>query len=292
MSKGPRIKPTVRQVIVVEALKGCNKNKPRGQLAMELEAIIGEKGMGEIVPGRETLLKLISRARNHPVSPLDSPWSLARLAEYEISPEALPVVLQIWRQRLAYFGPLTIRQAQWVARLYRLIPTDVVLIAHWAELYALWERMGNVLEQEFESSAFDAALVMRPWELITAILTDKIKPDECFGMLPIDELLRLSNETYVDTREEIDRVHLLWQYYFRKGPRWDNLNEKTQHNIEIQLRKWVLGRPWIEDGEWLQRYIDKDLSLEDLDNNPLFKPTELLKVVGYEANAKEVTKEA
>jgi len=213
---------------------------------------------------------------------LDQPWSLGCLAEREIFLEALPVVMQVWKQKQTWFEPLTIRQAQWVARLYRLIPADVVLITHWAELYALWERMGNLLGQKFESSAFDAALVMRPWELITAILTDTIKPDEGFGMLPIDELLRLSNETYVDTREEIDRVYLLWQYYFRKGPRWDNLNEKTQHEIEMQLRKWVLDCPWIEDERWLSSFMDGDISLTDLTASPFFKPSELLKEVGYE----------
>ena len=212
----------------------------------------------------------------------DKPWSLGCLAGREIFPEALPVVMQVWRQKLTWFEPLTIRQAQWVAKLYRLIPADVVLLSHWADLYAIWERMGNLLGEKFESSAFDAALVMRPWELITAILTNTIKPDVCFGMLPIDELLRLSNETYVDSREEIDRVYFLWQYYLRKGPRWGNLNEKTQHEIEIQLRKWVLDCPWIEDERWLSNFMDGDISLTDLTASPFFKPSELLKEVGYE----------
>jgi len=51
---------------------------------------------------------------------LDEPWSIGCLAEheYDIPPEALPRVLQVWVYTLENkWKPLTIRQVKWVARL-------------------------------------------------------------------------------------------------------------------------------------------------------------------------------
>ena len=118
MSKGPKIKPRILEVITREALK--DRNKPRGQLAVELQKII--ESMGEIAPALDTLEKQISTARNHAPSPLDAPFSLASLTEYDIAPEALPAVLRVWKLNQALGNPFSIRQAKWVARLYAVIP--------------------------------------------------------------------------------------------------------------------------------------------------------------------------
>jgi len=51
--------------------------------------------------------------------PRDRPWTTSSMIKYPIPPEALPSVLQAWfRLRKKGFEFLTIRQAQWVARLY------------------------------------------------------------------------------------------------------------------------------------------------------------------------------
>jgi hypothetical protein len=51
-------------------------------------------------------------------NPVDGPWSTTTMGEYYIPPEALPTVLALWgwmRETLDYH--LTIREAQWAARL-------------------------------------------------------------------------------------------------------------------------------------------------------------------------------
>lgn len=50
--------------------------------------------------------------------PEDRTWSVVSYADYDIPPEALPIVLQVWAYALEQKRkPLTIRQAKWVARL-------------------------------------------------------------------------------------------------------------------------------------------------------------------------------
>ena len=155
MSKGPRIKPTVKRVIVWEALK--DRNKPRRQLVVELIDII--EGMGEIAPAEETLEKLISRARNHPVSPLDAPFSLASLAEYNIPPEAMPTIIWVYKQMFRESPQhFTIRQALWVARLHSIIESSDV-VRGWADTYAFREQVCWILGEPFFTRDIDVSLI-------------------------------------------------------------------------------------------------------------------------------------
>ena len=155
MSKGPRIKPTVKKVIVYEALK--DRNKPRRQLVVELIDII--EGMGEIAPAEETLEKLISRARNHPVSPLDAPWSLGCLAKYDIPPEALPKVMFIYEKRLREAEQhFTIREVLWIARLHKTID-DPIWLEQFASAYALREWVDWILDYPIYTRGLDITLI-------------------------------------------------------------------------------------------------------------------------------------
>ncbi len=116
----PKIKPVVKNTIYSYALK--HKDTPRQALAVELRHLIEE--MGEIVPSEETMIKLISQRRNHPDSPTDVLWSLGSLPEYPIPIDALPMVMSICVRRIMQYDDddfLTIREALWVARLYKLI---------------------------------------------------------------------------------------------------------------------------------------------------------------------------
>lgn len=110
------IKPSIKNLIFAKALK--DKGMPRLALAIELRNLIEE--MGEIPPTEETIMRLISKARNHPASPLDEPWSIGTLAEYDITPEAFPKIVEIQNLRRNVEKPLTIREAKWVGRLYTL----------------------------------------------------------------------------------------------------------------------------------------------------------------------------
>jgi hypothetical protein len=95
---------------------------PRRALAIRLQDLI-EK-MGDIAPTEDTLVKLISEARNQQPNELDQPWNIGACAENNIPPGIIPILIKIQKLRAAYnkekrsLGQITIREARWIARLF------------------------------------------------------------------------------------------------------------------------------------------------------------------------------
>ncbi len=117
--RGPKISNEVRRLIISEATHD-SKNMPRRALAVRLRDLI-EK-MGEISPTEDTLARMISEARNQQPSELEQPWSIGACAQYNIPADIIPVLMKMKRQRAPEdeggLGEITIREAQWVARLF------------------------------------------------------------------------------------------------------------------------------------------------------------------------------
>ena len=123
--RGPNISNEVRQLIISQAIHD-SKNMPRRALAVRLQDLI-EK-MGQISPTEETLMRMISEARNRQPSELDQLWSIGVCAQYNISPDIIPVLIRMQQLR-ARSGfkvlqqELTIREARWFARLHPVVET-------------------------------------------------------------------------------------------------------------------------------------------------------------------------
>ncbi len=96
--------------------------------------------------------------------PIDSPWSIGRLAEYDIPSEAVSKVLEIQAIRAAH-DPLTIREAKWVGRLHT-VTENLMKLAIWAALYAEREKACELANVEKDTSDLDS--VMRS-KLVTVI---------------------------------------------------------------------------------------------------------------------------
>ena len=111
----------IRRLIVGDAIE--YPNKPRLVLATELKDKI--ERMDEISPSEETLIKMISDARNKEPNPLDTAWHLGTLNEYPLSAEAIHYILkiQIWTSS-KHIHPVTIREAKWISRLYSVIENN------------------------------------------------------------------------------------------------------------------------------------------------------------------------
>ena len=125
MSKGPKIKDWVKWYIRTEALK--NRVEPRDSVAERIETYLEDK---EPIPSRDTLNKMISSARNSNDSE-DNPWSVSALADYDIPPEALPIVMKAWAKALADDDPLTIRQVKWIAHLCHIYKGETDISLEW-----------------------------------------------------------------------------------------------------------------------------------------------------------------
>jgi len=155
MAKGPIITAKVRQLIAEVYLQ-----YPKWR-AKEIRKEVSKRLVNENPisrpdwPGLSIIQKeLVSiRRRNNEMAAesqgLDGPWGTSNLAEYPISPEALPSVLQVWvyvRENMN--KPFTIREAQWAGRLYATAK-DIATLAKFALRHALNERImfisGNTL---------------------------------------------------------------------------------------------------------------------------------------------------
>lgn len=79
-----------------------------------------------IMPG---IRERIRKSKLEP-SPLDKPWSVLTMIQYPIPPEALPSVLRVWYLAKDWGYALTIREAQWVARVYAVTENRFALMAY------------------------------------------------------------------------------------------------------------------------------------------------------------------
>ena len=73
--------------------------------------------------------------------PKGKPWSIGCLVQYDIPPEALPIVLFICERHFRKFKQqLTIREVLWMARLYKIFGIDdPIALKDFASIYASYE---------------------------------------------------------------------------------------------------------------------------------------------------------
>jgi len=124
--------------------------------------------------------------------PEDRPWSRVYLADYPIPPETLPVVLKVWAHALRKDKnkPLTIREAQWVARLYYI--------------FLEWQQRGknspaSFLSLETPPDSPPAYLPVEEDELIDRLLTFAKTSSYQEKVLK----LQIEQEGYPNTKEDL-----------------------------------------------------------------------------------------
>ena len=139
--QNPQIKPTAARSLVLDWMR--------------------EKGLDKIFgrdfPRVSTVSKVLKDFRDKDAlransKDLDEPWDISSLGRHPIPQEALPVVLDVSMQSQQ---PLTIREAQWIGRLYGLLSTitsqqgldrvPVDSIGGIAAFYATTERINELM---------------------------------------------------------------------------------------------------------------------------------------------------
>jgi len=191
-------------------------NQPREIVANILRREIRQSG--ERPPTQETLKRAISKARNQPESPLDKPWHLGLLTkirdhlEYQISPETIPLLLEVLEKQKMFtrHRGITIRQALWISRLQKVvIDKDDLWEIAWH--YAFNERISEISGTEFNTSNYDN-LLFKPkalleyfresrqgisYEKYKAVFGQVTNGIEYMGpAMPIDHLLIRDNKVY------------------------------------------------------------------------------------------------
>jgi len=140
MARGPEITNEVRMLITKlhkEHTKWTNK-KIRNEASDTLRR--DDPSLPKSWPSKYTIDRIMpgirERVRKSKLepNPLDKPWTIQTVSnpEYRIPPDALPSVLQVWFLLWHDWNRiLTIREAQWAARLYAAIK-DTEHLCYWA----------------------------------------------------------------------------------------------------------------------------------------------------------------
>ena len=161
--RGPKISDAVRRLIISQAIHD-SKTMPRRALAVRLQDLI-EK-MGEISPTEDTLARLISEARNKQPSELDQPWHIGTCFQYNITPDAIPEIIQLMKERASCeegsLGQATIREARWINSLYPAINRlklgdDDLKASFWMSVivsgYVLRERVSEQMNEQYPNTS-------------------------------------------------------------------------------------------------------------------------------------------
>lgn len=176
--RGSKIDDAIERALYKVAIELPDDVISRSQLADIFIAIIAKKG--KVPPTRDTLKKMISRARNY-IPRVDEPWNIATLSEYEIPAEALPMVLRVWGRSFERRGKhLTIREAKWVSRLYRLVQ-DIDALKWWAKYYAVQEKITEITGKRPKNVLSRNLMDGFLWHELTG-------ESELFGFIPFSEV--------------------------------------------------------------------------------------------------------
>ena len=126
---GPHVAPEMERLIIDTWLTmRTNDYEPAAkEVRYSVIRQLEKQGYSESdIPKLRTFQEYLRRARKKHIElkglPIDEQklWTMASLNELELSPEAIPYVLQVWRYSVNLGAEFTIRQAKWVARLLRL----------------------------------------------------------------------------------------------------------------------------------------------------------------------------
>jgi len=161
--RGPNISNTVRQLIISQAIHD-SKTMPRRALAVRLQELI--ERMGEPPPTEDTLVKMISEARNKQPSELEKPWCIGACTYYNIPTDVIPVLIKIQKLKAEYGNEeemskvLTLREARWISRLYHVakpliseLPdveeNDILWLDFIASSYVQRERVSEQMNEQY-----------------------------------------------------------------------------------------------------------------------------------------------
>jgi len=247
-----KIPPGSRRHIIARAI--AHPRIPRRELAKKLQYEL--ETMGYDVPEIEVLERIISRKRNEITGlPKDKPWCLGCLEEYPLPPEALPAVMSCYKRRLAGGSLLTIREALWAARLYKVIDSPGVVWG-WASLYASEEMISELMGKEtFNSEVLDLEIAKCP-RTIPPIVRDLSiwRIAEKYGADPYK--LRDLNLSIEETEEIVksnpEKFAAKKTFYLSDWPNKDTIEFMDKLNepvlVDGSIKEWIKVHKYLLEG--------------------------------------------
>ena len=164
-----------------------------------------EHAINRILP---EIKREVERRKTEP-NPHDKPWTIQSIAKYPIPPESLPSVLETWffvqdfksalKSDAHGPSPLSIRQAQWVARLYCVIKDTKALLTY-SMIMADFERQAEVAGLDYFGSQWttlevfgkltDRTFTHEQMERITGLLGHYVTRVDSFNLERIKQRIK------------------------------------------------------------------------------------------------------
>jgi hypothetical protein len=175
MAKGPIITNAVEAIIAAVYQKHPKWKAP--EVRNEVSHLL-RKDNPQIPSGWPSLssvqkvLATVRRTAKDDI-PQKKPWSMATLDEHPIPPEAIPFVLNVWKLRVAREEGFTIREAKWVARLFRFSAEGIkdIVFIKWlsdvASTYAQLELLYLLIKEPLDTTLLDANFMDIPRAVIS-----------------------------------------------------------------------------------------------------------------------------
>ena len=273
MAKGPIITDEVRLLISEVHIAHPH------WLAKDVqhEVNVRMRGKGPRISAIQKQLTTVRKASASVSKSLEAPWSIAVSADYGIPLETNEVLMKIWKWCAVVGMTLTIREAQWVARL-RGVTTDDLLYSL-AVSYARREHVCQLLgREEIYTADLDIVSVfpmtnvmwspydtevrwafLETWRVVIGIsystddlaLFDKHaaeldswnKSTFAYMNIPagqtVEKYLSINPQHSQVLGENADIVYALWLRLFGSSPKWKNMTLETKIEMAMRLRKEV-----------------------------------------------------
>lgn len=257
MAKGPEITDEVKAL--ASKLHEEHPKWTNSMIRNEVLGIVHQKkpslpkdwpskfAIDRIMPDIREKLRLSKLTPN----PIDEPWSTATMAEYQISPEALPTVLALWAWMLENLHvKLTIRQAQWAARLYTVaekmhVYTFSMLCRSHAITEMIYERIG-AHRGPFHGADWYMFCSMTGQD-IDPLQVDKtgmfLEPEDVYFDLTDEELADMLD--FAKTEELESKFETMWLYQILK----EGTERAQKIDKKAKIREGARGKRAIMEGQ-------------------------------------------
>lgn len=164
MAKGPLVTDAVEALIATVYRKHLKWKAPEVQREVSYILHKDNPKLPKEFPSLSTVQKVLAKIRKPHPDPQEKPWSTASLDSYPIPPEALRVVLKVWKFCIEKGQGFTIREAKWVARLSAL-EQDTERLFSLASRHARIELIFELIGRPFDSTGLDRLLMGLPVDI-------------------------------------------------------------------------------------------------------------------------------
>ncbi|MGD0354509.1 MAG: hypothetical protein ABSB31_03565 [Dehalococcoidia bacterium] len=156
--KKPRGRPPAdpEREALITAKARAFPDRPRKALVAELKEVLQALGKANLKD--DTIERKISDARHSDPQPDDTLWDWDTLKENPLPDDSLPHVIKAWLHAHEKRGrALTIREAKWIARLYRFID-DFDLLFSQCQTLSFMEVMSEVSKAKIDWTPLNISL--------------------------------------------------------------------------------------------------------------------------------------